>query len=316
MCETPLNIASLVEVSRLYYEHQFSQQQIADKLGISRPVVSRLLTQARDEGIVRIEIVDPRKNGSALEMELRECFGLQDVVLVPAESADESTLKKRLGKAAARYLDLVIRDDLTLGVAWGSTVREIARQLPSRPVHNMTVVQIVGGISRSERDTHASESAIKIGEKYQAVPYLLPLPAIVDSPEVRQTIMADKNISRVLELGRQAEVVVFSVGRFDHESILVQSEYFEHEQVDELVKAGAVGDICSRVITATGEICSKELDHRTIGIELKELRKKKLSIVVAGGSNKFAVILAGLRGKYFNVLVTDDAVARRLLAQS
>ena len=308
------NTALLVEVARLYYDHDFSQQQIAEKVGLSRPVVSRLLTQARDQGIVRIEILDPAQGGIELETSLQDRYRLKKVIVVPSDGSEPNIVKERLGRAAAKYLDEIVEDGLTLGISWGTTVREIARHVVPRPVRDMTVVQIVGGISRSDRDTHASESALKIGEKYQAVPYLLPVPAIVDNPALKRSITSDKNISRVLELGRQADIALFSVGVFSHQAIMVQAEYFEAADVDMLLSKGVVGDVCSRLINASGEICSRELDERTIGLELQELRKKSLAIAVAGGEEKIDTVRAALKGAYFNVLITDESVANALLA--
>ena len=311
MTEKPIPL--LVEVARLYYEQNYSQQQIAERLGLSRPGVSRLLKQAREQDIIKIEIHDPMHNRVKLEAGLRDEFHLEKVMVVSSKGNDAESIKTELGKTAADYLDTLVTDGLTLGISWGTTVREIARHLHPRPVHNMTVVQMLGGISKSKRDTHASESALKIGENYQAVPYLLPLPAIVDNAELKNTIVSDKNIARVLELAQQSEIALFSVGVFNHDSVLVQAEYFLRKEVEALLAQGAVCDICSRLITADGKICSAELDDRTIGIGLNDLKQKKLAIAVAGGREKLLPIRAGLRGGYFNVLITDEWVAGALL---
>ena len=116
-----------------------------------------------------------------------------------------------------------------------------------------------------------------------------------------------------LELGRKAEIALFTIGSFGFNSVLVKADYFEPEEVDELLKSGAVGDICSRIIKADGTICSKNLNNRTIGIELEELRKKQYSIAVVGGKEKFSATQAGLNGKWFNSLITDEWTATELL---
>lgn len=305
----------LVETARLYYEHSFSQQQIAKKLGVSRPGVSRLLQQARDEGIVRIEVIDPSARGTQIEIELKQKFGLKEAVVVPNGEAETGLIKSRLGQAAVVMLDRLVREGIILGISWGTTMQEVARQVRRRKVKEMIVVQLNGGISRAEYDTHASEIAQKIGENYRALPFLLPLPAVVDRADLKRAIVADKNISPTLELARRAEVALFTVGSFDHDSVLVKAEYFEPAEVDSLLERGAVGDICSRIITRGGEICSAELNARTIGIELEELHKKPYSIAVAGGLEKLTAIRAGLRGCWFNCLITDEGVASELLGE-
>ena len=303
----------LVEAARLYYEHGLSQQQIAQKLGVSRPGVSRLLQTARDHGIVSIKINDPTGRGTRLEAQLAETFGLKKVVVVPNGGEDYQIIQKRLGQAAVQLLDELIVDDLTLGVSWGTTMQAFAGQVQRNGAQNMTVVQLNGGISRAEYDTHASEIAQTIGEKYLAIPYLLPLPAIVDNSVVKQAILSDKQIAYTLDLARQAPVAFFTVGSFGYESVLVKADYFEESEVIDLLDRGAVGDICSRIINNEGKICSVSLDARTIGIDLEELKDKSHAVAVAGGKDKLPAISAGLRGRLFNTLITDEWVANQLL---
>jgi len=303
----------LVEAAKLYYEHQLSQLEISKKLGISRPTVSRLLQQARNTGIVKIEITDPSEVGTQLESALVDKFKLKKVVVVPNDTDDTKIIKKRLGKAAVLLVDQLISDGSILGISWGTTMQEVARQVRNRRVKDMVVVQLNGGISRAELDTHASEIAKTIGERYKAIPYLMPLPAIVDNSNLKKVILSDKNISYTLELGRKADISLFTIGSFGFDSILVKANYFEPDDVNDLLKSGAVGDICSRIIKADGTICSKELNKRTIGIELAELKKKQFSIAVAGGKDKLSAIQAGLNGKWFNSLITDEWIATELL---
>jgi len=302
----------MIETARLYYEHHFSQQQIANKMGISRPGISRLLQKARETGIVKIEIIDLESKGTELEAKLKKKYNLKDMIIVPNENEQSTTIKQRLGKAAFNYLDKLITDNITLGVSWGTTMLQVAQNIQARPTTGVTIVQLNGGVTRAEYDTHASEVAQKMGEKYRAVPFLLPLPAIVDNMKVKNAILSDKNISHTLNLGKQANVIVFTIGKFDYESVLVKANYFEKNEVDSLINNGAIADVCSRIINKKGIICSEKLNERTIGIELNEIKNKNYSIAVAGGKDKVKAIKAALKGKLFNVLITDELVANQL----
>lgn len=303
----------MVEAAKLYYDHQLSQLEISRKLRVSRPTISRLLQQARNTGIVKIEIIDPSENGNQLESAILQKYNLKKVIIVPNDTNDNNIIKKRLGKAAVLFLDQIINEGSILGISWGTTMQEIAKQIRPRKVENMTVVQLNGGISRVELDTHASEIAKTIGSRYSAIPYLMPLPAVVDNAELKRAILSDKNISRTLELGRKADIAMFTIGSFNHNSILVKADYFAGEEVEKLLTYGAVGDICSRILNKDGMICSKKLNDRTIGIELEELRSKPYSIAVAGGQDKLIAIKAALSGGWFNCLITDEGIATKLL---
>jgi len=304
----------LLEAARLYYEHNLNQAQIAARLDVSRPGVSRLLQEARDSGIVKIQIIDPNASGTRLESALRQKYGLKHVVVVPSDK-DDTVLKSRLGYALINLLDQLLTENTTLGVSWGTTLLAATEHLKSRAMKNMTVVQLNGGVSKAELDTYASEIAGRMGENYHAIPYLLPLPAIVDTAELKKAIISDRHIAKTLKLAREADIAAFTVGAFGSKSVLVQADYFEEEEVQALIQQGAVADICSRLIKADGSICSSELDDRTIGIELEELKAKPFSIAVAGGTDKALAIKAGLAGGYFISLITDEEVAISLLGE-
>lgn len=305
----------LVEAARLYYEHNLSQAQIANKLEISRPGVSRLLQEARSTGIVKIQIIDPSAQGTRLEAALKQKFSLKHVSIVPYDNDSDAILKSRLGFALIQLLDELLGENATLGISWGSTMQAATQHLTPRSLRNMTVVQLNGGVSKAELDTHASEIAQRMGENYQAIPYLLPLPAIVDNPELKTAILSDRHIAKTLKLAREAHIAAFTIGAFGAGSVLVQADYFEPEEVQSLLDQGAVADICSRIIKDDGSICSAELNRRTIGIELEELRTIPTSIAVAGGPEKTRAVHAGLRGAWFNSLITDEHTARVLLGE-
>jgi len=306
------DISILVEAARLYYEHDFSQQQIAYKLGISRPSVSRILHKAREQGIVKIEIKDPSDKGIRIENDLKKKYDLKKIVVVP-EDDNIAVVKERLGQAAYRMLNEIITDDIILGISWGTTMQEVARQSARKMMKNLTVVQLNGGVSKAALDTHASEIAQTLGEKFQATPYLLPLPAIVDSPRVKKVILSDKNIARTLDLGKRADIAMYTIGLFNRESVLVKADYFEKQEIKSLLKNGAIGDICSRIVDHDGNICSQTLNARTIGIEQKDLLKKPYAIAVAGGKEKLPAIRAAIRGNWFNCLITDSWISNELL---
>ncbi len=303
----------LVEVSQLYYMHNLSQQQIADRLTISRPSVSRLLQQARDAGIVHVEIRDPDQKGTQLGKELKETYHLQRAIIVPSFEDDPIQQKRALGIAAAQYLNEILEPDTILGVAWGTTIQETMRHLTAKKIRNLIVVQLIGGVAKSDFDTHASEIIQKIGKNFQATPYLLPLPTIVENNQVKQALMSDSHIQYVLNLAIRSEIALFSVGVFDENALLAKADLLNASDMRKLTDRGVVGDICAHFVTQQGEIGWPDLDARTIGIDLSHLKKKKHAVAVAGGSQKKSIIRAALLGRYCNTLITDENVASALI---
>lgn len=302
-----------IEAARLYYLNDYSQQEIAAKLELSRPTVSRLLQYAKERGYVRIDIVDPLEDLAVLGQKLKEKFSLDTVIVCYSPVNEYKEIQKQISRKAADYIHETVQDNDVIGVTWGTTMYSIARQLQPKQVKHVEVVQLKGGVSHSHVNTYAAETVNLFAEAFHTVPRYLPLPVIFDSLEVKQLVENDRHIKRIIELGRQANIAVFTVGTTKDDPLLFRLGYFTAEEQELLQRTGA-GDICSRIFDSAGNICIEEINNRTVGIELEELRKKEKAILVAGGQQKHDAIRAALTGKFANVLVTDQYTAQALLA--
>ncbi len=305
-------LKKIIDAAKLYYQLDYSQQDIAKKLGVSRPTVSRFLQQAKAEGIVQIMIMDPSEDNEKIAGELKERYGLKKVLVVSTPQYEESIVKRYLGEAAAHYLYQTVKDGDMIATSWGTTLYQVAVHLQHKHVRNVTVVQLNGGVSHSETNTYATEIVQLLGKSFNSIPHLLPLPAIVDHVVVKQAIEADRHIRKILEMGKQANIAIFTVGVPTPDSVLIQANYFTKEDL-EIIHEKAVGDICSRYIDEKGNICHESLNNRTIGIDLKDLANKEQSILIAGGPKRVEAIYGALQGKYANILITDQFTARSLL---
>ncbi|MBV7273578.1 sugar-binding transcriptional regulator [Clostridium thailandense] len=305
-------LEKVIEAAKLYYLLDYSQQDIADKLGISRPSVSRLLQQAKEEGIVQIKIVDPYEDNEKIADELENKLNLKKVMVASVPKYDEETVKKYIGDMAASYLNKIVSNEDIIGVSWGTTIYQVAKSLKYKHLKDVTVVQLNGGVSHSKVNTYASEIMGLFGKAFNTNPYYLPLPAIVDHLAVKQAVEADRHIRKVMELAKDSKIAVFTVGIPSTNSVLIQAKYFSEEDL-KIIRNNAVGDICSRFINRRGDIFYEDLNKRTIGIELSELKKKKWSILVAGGPNRLEAIYGAIQGGYANALITDKITANLLL---
>jgi deoxyribonucleoside regulator len=302
----------VIEAAKLYYLLDFNQNEIAKILGVSRPTVSRLLQQAKSDGIVQISIIDPTENVENLAIQIEKKFQLKKAIVTSIPQFEDHIIKNYLGEKAAAYLDEIVKDDDIIGVTWGTTLYHVAIELRQKFVKNVKVVQLKGGVSHAETNTYASEILYLFGKAYNTTPMNLPLPAIVDHIVVKQAMEADRHIRRILETGKQANIAMFTIGSIKTDSLLFQLGYFTDSDLESLY-GKAVGDICSRFFDKDGQICNESLNERTLGVNLEELRKKEYSIVVAGGPNKIEGIYGTLIGKYANVLITDQFTAKFLL---
>jgi deoxyribonucleoside regulator len=305
-------LSKIIEAAKLYYLLDYNQHEIAQKLGVSRPTVSRFLQLAKSEGIVEINIKDPTENVENLSAQLEQKFKLKKAVVVSIPQFEDHIIKNYLGEKAAEYLHEIVKDNDIIGVTWGTTLYHVAIELKQKFVKDVKVVQLKGGVSHSETNTYASEILYLFGKAFNTTPLHLPLPAIVDQVVVKQAMEADRHIGKILELGKQANIALFTNGFVNPDSLLFQLGYFTESDLKTL-NGKAVGDICSRFFDENGNICNLSLNERTLGINLEDLKKKEYSILVAGGPNKIAGIYGALKGRFANVLVTDQFTAQFLL---
>lgn len=301
-----------VEVAKLYYQSDYSQQQIALQLGISRPTISRLLQYAKEKGYVKINIIDPFADLDMLGNEIKEKYGLKDVRIVFSPKDDYIASREYISKEAAEYLGEIIKSGDILGVSWGTTMYEVAKKLIPQSVKNVEVVQLKAGISHSKVNTYASETIGLFADAFQTSPRYLPLPLFFDNAAVKKMVEEDCNIKSTMEMGIKANVAIFTVGTVRDGALLFRLGYLSEEEKKTL-KRKSVGDICSRFFDDNGDISDEQINNRTVGISIDALKQKEKSILVAGGKQKLKAIQGALKGKSANILITDQYTAKRLL---
>lgn len=301
----------LLRVATLYHEQELTQQEVADRLHLTRWQVGRLLQEARRVGIVRIEIVHPRARSHALESELVARTGLQAAVVVPPESTDVET-RARVAAAAGELLADLRDPPATLAVSWGRTMNDLADQVPPSWGDGTVVVQANGGLSQPGT-SNAAHVVAELARQARGTAVFLQAPTIVDSPDLARTLMGDGSARRVLDRARGADALLFSPGEPVETSVLVENGYISADEVARLVAHGAVGDVLGRFIDAEGRPADPAIDARTVGLTLDEVRAARTSIAVAAGANKTAVALAAVTHGLCDILVTDEELAAGLL---
>ena len=308
-----LSVHQLVRIARLYYEMGYNQKQIADREGISRPKVSRLLEKALQEGIIQIKIAYPVESVTELEYALKKRFGLKKVFVAPVIVDEEDAMKRDVGQAVARFLGEIVIDGTTIGVSWGTTLPFVSSQLQENPLEDVRIVQLNGGVTSTYLSTGSIGIVDDFVHAYNGRPHLLQVPTIVDNETVAFALLSDRSVNATISMGKEANVAVFGIGHASLESVLVKVGYFTEDEFENLLENGAVGDICSRYFDHQGNIVSQALNRRTIGISLDDLAAKEYSIGVAIGEKKAPAILGALRHGYVNCLFIDEVVARKVL---
>jgi DNA-binding transcriptional regulator LsrR (DeoR family) len=298
-------------VARRFFLDGKAKTEIADEFGISRFKVAQILDDAREQGIVRIEINLPAELDADLSAELRRVFGLHHALVVATPEGDDTTLREQLGRAAAGLLTEITSEEDVLGVGWGRTLDAMADALESlEPCHVVQMTGVVGTVSQNSVELVRRIAAVAGGRAY---PIYAPL--FYENASTLNGISRQATIASALRQFPSITIAIVAIGSWEPPESRVYEALAPPER-DPLKSIGARAEICASLINDEGEWIPTPLSDRTLAIRLDQLRHATEIIGVAGGRRKTAAIRAVLAGHHVTSLVTDVAVAMELLGHS
>ena len=301
----------LYKVLKKYYEDGLTQQEIAAKYGISRIKVSRMISKALSNKIVQIKINKPDDSSGDMENSLEEIFGLQEAIVVKTSSG---CTVDDLGEAAAEYLSRCLQGNETIGLTWGRALLASVNALTPADYPNIRIAQMLGGLGDPDSDTHGTDLAVRLAQLCKGKARLLNSPGIVRTREIRDSLMSELQISETLKLADKIDIALVGVGSLRGDALIVQqSRIISQEETDRLLGKGAVGDVGLRFFNDAGIPIDDEINERVIGLTYEQIKSIPRVIGVAGGESKQKSILAAIRSKLVNVLITDDQTAKYLI---
>lgn len=298
----------------LYYEERMTQEEVAERLGVSRATVVNVLQEARDRGIVTIAVSPKHLQSVRISHALSELYALENCVIVPDDGGRRPDFE-RIGQAGAQVLAKILEDHDVLGVAWGRTVLALSEALPEARRPGISVVQIAGsaiGTAEFSPELCTSNIAHRIGARC----INLHAPGIVSRPEIKTLFMKEPELVRQFEIIRSCTKILFGVGGFENAGTVLSSGYMTPQTVKPYVERGGIAVVAGRVLDSSGKAVLGSLDDQMIGLTLRELIKIPERICVAGGLDKVDAIEGVLRGGYATLLVTDELTAEALCARA
>jgi DNA-binding transcriptional regulator LsrR (DeoR family) len=301
------DLATLVRVSRLYYELGETQEAIAALVGVTRPQVSRLLKEARAQGVVEIRIVDRSAVESPAGEALRARFGLRSVHLAPSLDGPGELTRRRVGRLAGEVLRGAIRDGMIVGIGDGASVSAVADELSGGAGAQVdaTIVPLCGGFWRAGA---GDEPFRRIGDALGASVNALHAPGLLDDPVVRDALCAHAGVRSVIDLWARLDVALFGIGGPAWSEASVG-----RAAMAEIAAGNAVGEVLIAPFAIDGRLVANSIRGRTVAFDARALSGVSLTIGVAEGPGKVVPILGALRGHFVNTLVTDVRTAEAVL---
>jgi len=306
-------ISDAVKAARMYYYQNMTTQAIAREFQVSRSTISRLISFAKDNGLVNIHITDPTEEPNQLASLIKEHFEISNVHVVPVSAlSGEREWLQRVANYAASYLNTRFDSNMTLGVAWGTTLTAISNHLLRKTTHNAQIVQLNGaGNTRSTGIEYASQIIMHFAENYQARAHLFPVPTFFDYPETKQALWREGSIRRILDLQSKADLLLYSIGSVDAgvPSHVYSGGYLTQEDSHDLKRQRVAGDIATVFFREDGSWDDIPINQRCSGPDL-DLFQQTHGVCVVSGLAKIRGLYGALRGRMMSELILDEPTAR------
>ena len=305
----------LIKVAKLHHLAGLSQEEVASFIGLSRSSVSRMLTQAKKQGIIKISIVEQGDFHEDLQRQIIERFGISTAIVIP--SADQEFMKARIGQAAAEYLRDSLSDNMLVGIQWGTTANYMIEAYEGRSAaKNVEIMQISGGMHISNTIVGGIETIKKLATKMEVDYHILHYPLIVNSETLAKMVVEDEN-REYFERMNDIDMVFLGLGSNNPEEISAYlGGYISLNEAAEFMEQGLTAEVCGHRLNPDGTLAGTVFDGRMITIPLETIRKIPLRVGVAVGTRKKESILAAIRGGYLNVLIIDDICALAILGEN
>lgn len=305
------------EAAVRYHVQGETMDAIARALGTSRSTVSRLLSAARADGIVRVSVAPPQGAQSELAREVTARFGVVVHLVTVGASARPAARLSRVARHAAHVLADGVADHQLIGVGWGVTLTEVAHHIEARPLLDATLVPLMGSANRRDPDSpHVGVLLQTLGDRFDARVVQFPVPAYFDYAETRDAMWRERSVRHVLDLRSQLDLAVFGVGslRASIPSHVYSAGFLDADELAELEAAGVVGDVCTVLLRRDGSYADVAVNARATGLLPEELARVPRRICVVADPLRAPVLLGALRAGCVTDLVCDDATARELVA--
>lgn len=314
------SISLMIRTAYLYYNENKSQTEIAGMFNISVSTVSRLLNKAKKENIVQFVIQDKYINTVKLENDLKEKYGLEDVIVAQSleYSNDVFTIdekKKIVGLEGARYIQRIIGDNDILGITFGRTMYHMINYLNPCQKTDTQFVTLHGSISKIDHNFDVAPLVRRMAMSFGGKNYCIPSQGNVSTKELADALKQEGAIKEIFDKFKAITISVAGVGSFfpEKSSLLCKDDYFSKEELKEFDEKNIVADIALRLIDKDGKEIESDFKYTTIGISYEDYMNIPTKIIMVSGEYKKDSVHALLKNKMADVAIMDLDLANALI---
>jgi DNA-binding transcriptional regulator LsrR (DeoR family) len=294
----------------MYFVEEMTQSAIADALGVGRVTVVRMLAEAKALGEVRIALSRGHAELGGLEASLCTTYDFDEALVAPMSSPDADATGP-IGAVLGEHLSALLRNDMKIGLGWGRTLNRSLEHLRERSLRGLNVISLVGGVTHFAHDNPA-EFPSAFARAFNADCYLIPSPALVDSPATKTALIERCGLRGVYDFANALDAVVVSAGSLGPEATIARFELIGEADRRMLGEYGAVGELLCNVFDHEGRVLDHPLNQRVMSVPMEAVRAAPIRVLAAGGVHKLAAIEGAIKLLHPTALVTDEITARKL----
>jgi len=299
----------IVDVARMYYEKNMTQSDIGKTLDISRSLVSKLLTEARTLGIVKVTINSPIQDDKQMEARLIEMFGLKQVNIVQATDAFEVN-NRFIVDAAADFLVKHLDTLKAIGVSWGKLMSDMVSRirLKDEQKYSGFVCPLVGNANSHYQEYHTDSIVMKLSSRIGYSQKFIYSPAYFDSADEYETFMNLYNQVKLMKRWKKLDVAFLNIENHPSTPDMATALRFGKK----LLEQRAVGHMASHYYNEKGDVIQSETNYSN-NIPISDLENIKTVVGICSAANSIEAIIGALNTGLITHLFLTSTQAKDLI---
>lgn len=297
----------------LYYIAHNSQDEIAEKMAISRQSAQRLVSLAMRERLIKFRLDHPIARCMELAQRVKDRYHLNfcEVTLADPTSDDPSL---GIAEVAAVEMEkhLSSNTPIVMALGTGREIRETINQLPPMNCPQHKMVSLVGNLA-PDGSASFNDVIMRIGDTVRAPHYPMAVPVVATSRQERDILCAQKPIRSNINLAQSANIAFVGIGELNDTAPMLNDGFITQQELDGLREAGAIGEIVGWAFDQSGALLDGQTNERIASVPLSQPSAFP-TIGVARGRNKIEAIKGALAGQWIDGLITDETTAEILVS--
>lgn len=308
-----MNRETYIKIAFWYYSLHMTQEEIANRLNMTRQKVNQIISSLQDQGIVTFHIAGYEEENVELEIILEQKFGLKQVIIA-SDYQDAKFNQYKVANVAAQYLEEIIKPGDVIGVSWGNMLADVIDNMTYQKRSDCRVIQLVGAQNMGEAALKSDEIAREMANRLDCPCSVLYAPVVVEREETKTMLMQERVIKRSFDDMKSCTIGLFGIGQLSEDATMCRIGYIPKEDIKRLRRDGFTADIGMNPIRLDGSSDNCYMKKRILNADMDCIRSMDEVVAVASGINKAEAILSVLRSGVLNTLIIDETAAKKVIS--